>query len=129
MNHPVKINLRHVLQILFLLFVSSSLTVAAETVCRFGEMVRSVDVVYSDPGQAVPCEVLYNKQSEGSQSVLWRADNEAGYCEEKARGFVEKLEGMGWQCASDGNAAPVPEAPDSVSPPTPPADLSTVDDG
>jgi len=121
-----------------LFLLSAGTSVAAETVCHSGDLVRSVDIVYSDPGQAVPCEVLYNKQSEGVQSVLWRADHQAGYCEEKAQAFIEKLEGMGWQCESDASAAPVvssdsgveeapevPEAPAAPEAPEPPEALNT----
>ena len=66
--------------------------------CSYGELTRQIEVVYSDPGQAVPCEVIYDKSGEGSIQTLWQANNEAGYCEAQAAGLVEKLAGMGWQC-------------------------------
>ncbi len=56
--------------------------------------------MYADPGQATPCEVLYDKPTEGSQSTPWRASNQAGYCEEKADLLVRKLEGLGWSCGT-----------------------------
>ena len=67
--------------------------------CENGELRRRVEVVYSDPGQAVPCEVIYDKSDEGSIEALWRANNSAGYCEVKAEGLIEKLRSMGWRCA------------------------------
>ena len=47
----------------------------------------------------MPCEVLYDKRGEGGGlSTLWRAQNEAGYCEAKAAEFVAKLENLGYTC-------------------------------
>jgi hypothetical protein len=88
---------------------------AAPVVCTQGNMTRSIEVVYSDPGQAVPCEVLYDKSSEGAQSTPWRATNESGYCEAKAAQLVAKLEGLGWTCATQ--SAPESAAPASEEPP------------
>ena len=84
------------------LLLSSAATVMAEaTTCRLAEMTRSIEVVYSAPGQAVPCEVLYRKSAQGTVETLWRAANEAGYCEARAREFTVKLEGLGWVCERD----------------------------
>ena len=73
---------------------------AEPVVCALGALSRSVEVVYSDPGQPVPCEVIYDKSGEGSIETLWRANHEAGYCEEKAAALVHKLESLGWQCGA-----------------------------
>ncbi len=73
-------------------------TSANPTLCAYGEMSRTIEVVYSDPGQPVPCEVIYDKSGEGSMEILWRADVEAGYCEVKAAELIEKLKGFGWRC-------------------------------
>ncbi len=72
----------------------------ADEVCAQGELTRTVRIVYADPGQAVPCEVLYEKSQEGGTQTLWRARNEAGYCEARAKEFVEKLKTMGWSCTT-----------------------------
>ncbi len=72
--------------------------------CQLGELTRTVEVVYSTPGQPVPCEVLYAKASQGTLETLWRASTEAGYCESKAAELVAKLENLGWQCAADAAA-------------------------
>ena len=72
---------------------------ANTSVCMNGGLTRGVEVVYSDPGQPVPCEVIYDKSDEGSIEALWRANNSAGYCEVKAEGLIEKLRSMGWRCA------------------------------
>ena len=71
----------------------------ALTVCTQGELTRTVSVVYTTPGQEVPCEVLYEKPQEGEPATLWRAQNEAGYCEARAEEFIDKLTGLGWDCA------------------------------
>ncbi len=72
--------------------------VADPTECRLGDLARSVEIVYSAPGQAVPCEVLYRKAAEGTLETLWRATNETGYCEARADEFITKLESWGWTC-------------------------------
>jgi len=68
-----------------------------------------------EPGVAVPCEVHYYKDTEvpGEGQVLWRASNDAGYCEAKAAEFFEKLRGMGWTCWSDSEGAASDEADDA----------------
>ena len=86
--------------------------VAVANTCTQGDLVRNVTVVYSDPGQPVPCEVLYEKPMEGQSMTLWRAQNEIGYCEARAAEFLLKLESLGWQCAQATTTAP--ETEDSV---------------
>ena len=80
-----------------LMLAASSLS-ADPTECRLGDLARSVEVVYSSPGQAVPCEVLYRKAGDGTLETLWRATNETGYCEARADEFIKKLESWGWTC-------------------------------
>ena len=85
--------------IVFCLLMTLGTVAAANPVaCTNGEFSRTIEVVYSDPGQSVPCEVIYNKSAEGSIETLWRADNESGYCEARAADLVEKLKGLGWEC-------------------------------
>lgn len=115
-----------------------TLVIAADdgqTECTYGGLVRRV-VIMSEPGVSVPCEVHYYKDSEapGEDQVLWSADNQAGYCEEKAAELIAKLEGWGWQCDA---AAAAPEEPaDEPEPPMEPvmepvdetADLVPIED-
>ena len=91
-----------------LLLISAGAVMAEATSCRLGELTRSIEVVYSAPGQATPCEVLYRKAAEGTVETLWRAANEAGYCEARAREFAARLERLGWACARE--SAPVDSA-------------------
>ena len=88
------------------------LAIADITECTNGGMSRTVEVVYSDPGHPVPCEVLYNKPNEGTQESLWQANNQAGYCEERAREFIVRLGELGWACGEssmESASEPVPE--------------------
>ena len=66
--------------------------------CEHNGMVREVQVEYLGDGK-VPCNVIYDKPTEGVETkVLWFADKQEGYCEEKAQGFVNKLESWGRTC-------------------------------
>lgn len=76
-------------------------------VCQNGDQQRIIDVVYNGE-QAVPCEVHY--QRNGLSDVLWRAENEIGYCEQQAHDFVGKQQAWGWQCQLQPSALR-PQAP------------------
>jgi hypothetical protein len=66
--------------------------------CRYGNDVREVHMEQTTPAP-LPCQVLYRKLTEGAEDqVLWTAQNDAAYCEFKAKEFVEKLESWGWTC-------------------------------
>lgn len=64
--------------------------------CKHGQDVRKIDVVYLQREAIVPCEVNYTK--DGIQATLWNAAYSEGYCETRAKEFVEKQEGWGWNC-------------------------------
>jgi hypothetical protein len=74
--------------------------------CTMPNLTRRVVIERSGP-ESVPCEVAYYRVDEapGERQVLWNAVNEAGYCEAKAQSFVAQLEGWGWQCQSNADAA------------------------
>lgn len=66
--------------------------------CSKNDDVREVHVERSTSAP-VPCHVLYKKQTEGVEDqILWNANNDATYCEEKAQGLIAKLESLGWVC-------------------------------
>jgi hypothetical protein len=79
--------------------------------CSHGELQRRVEILY-ETGGTLPCEVHYHKDTEapGESQVLWRAMNQAGYCEQKTEAFIVKLRGLGWTCGT-GVAAPAPPTP------------------
>ena len=83
---------------------------ASDFECSFGDLDRRL-VIVSEPGVSVPCEVHYYKEDEapGEHQVLWRATNEAGYCERQADQFKLKLIEWGWTCTD----LPAPAAPAS----------------
>ena len=78
--------------------------------CTYGDMVRRVEIL-TEPGVPVPCEVHYYKDTEapGDKQVLWSAQAQVGYCEEKTEAFVAKLEGWGWDCGRGAEEAPAEE--------------------
>lgn len=66
--------------------------------CRQGNDVREVHTEQTTTAP-VPCQVVYKKLTEGVEDqILWSAQNDAAYCDFKAKGFVEKLENWGWTC-------------------------------
>ncbi len=87
-----------------MLLLTPSFT-AADTVCSYGAAERSVRVE-APPGQSTPCAVRYRKTPEGRDDVLWRAQVDRAYCEDKARGLVALLRGAGWDCAPAVSAPP-----------------------
>lgn len=89
-----------------LLPVMASSQSAMSYECSYGDLKRRV-IIYSEPGVSVPCEVHYYKDTEapGERDVLWRAVNEAGYCESRAAEFRVQLTEWGWTC-TDGADAP-----------------------
>ncbi|WP_317931205.1 hypothetical protein [Halioxenophilus sp. WMMB6] len=68
--------------------------------CELHGKVRRIEVSYLNPSALVPCEVNYLKEVEapGQTQALWSAEQEVGYCEQKASDFVAKLKEWGWQC-------------------------------
>lgn len=64
--------------------------------CKHGRDVRKIDVVYLQRESLAPCEVNYTK--DGVQETLWNATYSEGYCESRAKEFVEKQRGWGWEC-------------------------------
>ena len=73
---------------------------AQSLVCTNGSLERLVELRRDIPGEAVPCSIVYTKPTEGvAEQVLWRAENEEGYCEARFEEFADKLSGWGWSCA------------------------------
>lgn len=79
-----------------------------EFVCTSGKSVRKVQIISEKPDAKVPCAVQYLKETEapGQTTTLWKAQNDANYCWEKAKAFLEKLGNAGWKCAEAGAEAP-----------------------
>ena len=61
------------------------------------------------------CDVYYQKPDEGFQPViLWRAENDLGFCEEKLVTLVDKLTVAGWSCQANTLAEARPEPQEST---------------
>ena len=90
-----------------LLFLMAFLGIVAESAasswtCRNADLIRQVTVFYPNAPDQLPCKVYYSKTTENAMPrVLWKAENQVNYCEQKAEELVEKLRALGWQCASD----------------------------
>ena len=87
------------MQIILILIISVSGNAYADAWnCSNNDLVREVVIQYPEGG-SLPCNVVYKKQTEGFEDqVLWSAEVEEGYCGQKARDFVAKLESWGWVC-------------------------------
>ncbi len=73
---------------------------AESWICENGDLMRELSVE-GDNGASTPCSVVYSKETENLGSkVLWTAQTDRAYCEEKANGLAEKLKGFGWACTS-----------------------------
>lgn len=79
----------------------ASTALANPLICTKGDLSRRIEVVYAESGQALPCEVIYDKSAEGTIESLWQADFDAGFCEARAAGLAEKLTNRGWQCTAN----------------------------
>ena len=75
----------------------------AQTKCTSDGLLRSVNVVYPEHGQLLPCEVRYEKPAENQSMTLWRAENQMGFCEAQAEKFIAKLQDLGWSCNVENN--------------------------
>ncbi|RLJ18874.1 hypothetical protein DJ030_10850 [bacterium endosymbiont of Escarpia laminata] len=88
--------------VIFITTFSTQSTAADQIyLCELNGLERRIEIHYQQEIGLPPCEVRYFKEAEqpGSMQILWSADNETGYCEQKAAKFRQKLEGWGWQCA------------------------------
>ena len=69
--------------------------------CTLGENVRRVEINYPQSPETLPCEVIYYKDTEAPNEpeILWRAENDASYCETQTDAIVYRLTTeWGWQC-------------------------------
>lgn len=92
--------INHTFQILVVTCFALPASAYAESwSCSHGNDVREVHIERTT-SSPVPCNVVYKKLTEGvADQILWNAENDDSYCEEKAEGFVAKLESLGWVCA------------------------------
>ena len=83
-----------------LMFVPVFSASASSWICEKGDLMREV-LVESEAANTAPCSVVYGKDTENQGSkTLWTAQYDGAYCDEKADGLAEKLEGYGWSCTA-----------------------------
>jgi hypothetical protein len=85
--------------------------------CAHEMIMRSVAVKYEEPGQQVPCEVIYSKPPQ-IPHVLWRAQAQVDFCERRAEELVRTLERNGWSCELTQDPAIEPRLAGSVNAPS-----------
>jgi len=91
---------RAVMTALLTLLAATQVAQAGSWICENGNLVREINVERQSNAPA-PCTVVYNKDSEGQGSkVLWNAQNDGAYCDARADGLADKLQGHGWTCKS-----------------------------
>lgn len=84
------------LGLIFAAFTFSNAYASDVYTCSNGDNTRVISVFYEVVGQQVPCEVLYEKDT--GRETLWNAQNQVGYCEDKAAEFAAQQEAWGWSC-------------------------------
>ena len=89
-----------VIAVFMMLLVAPGIASAGSWICEHGNLVREINVEREATSPA-PCSVVYNKDSEGQgSSVLWTATHDGAYCDAKADGLADKLQGFGWTCTA-----------------------------
>jgi hypothetical protein len=80
--------------------------VADEFQCRRDDLVRRIEVQFAADADRLPFQVIYWKDTEdpGRSQRLWNAEREIGFCIEKAREMVTRLESDGWACETSNGA-------------------------
>lgn len=91
--------INHTFRILAVILITTPLYAYADSwSCSRGNDVREVHIELTT-SSPVPCHVVYKKQTEGfDDRVLWSANNDDSFCDEKAQALVAKLESSQWVC-------------------------------
>lgn len=90
---------------LFVVVVPIANAFAQSWLCENTDLERYVDIYYPDSPSQIPCSVIYRKPTEDvDDRILWQAQNDESYCENKAKAFVEQLESWGWRCSVNESA-------------------------
>lgn len=79
---------------------STAMTYGAQSICTRKSAKRRIQVQYLVQGSQLPCEVAYFKDNGVLEEfeILWRADYQAGFCEQSVSNLVDRLKSWGWQC-------------------------------
>jgi hypothetical protein len=68
--------------------------------CRSQDRERRVELQYVESPNRLPCEVVYWRDftGPGEGQPVWEAENDFGFCIERTRDLVQRLEDNGWSC-------------------------------
>ena len=68
--------------------------------CRSHGSERRIELQYVEGPDRLPCEVVYWRDStkRGEGRPVWEAQNDFGFCIERTRDLVQKLQDSGWSC-------------------------------
>lgn len=58
---------------------------------------RHIEIELDDPARSLPCNVV-DRADASAREILWRAEYELGFCQEKAAETVSFLKSQGWAC-------------------------------
>lgn len=58
---------------------------------------RHIEIELDDPASGLPCSVV-DRPDRGTRTILWRAENELGFCQNKAEETLAVLKRRGWAC-------------------------------
>ncbi len=95
---------RAILWGLGLLAVATPLTARAATdeayMCRNGERQRRVELQHADAPDRLPCQVMYWRDATRAEDgrSMWEAAHDFGFCIERTRDLVQRLQEGGWTC-------------------------------
>jgi hypothetical protein len=82
--------------------------------CRNQERERRVELQHGERPDRLPCEVVYWRDftRPGDGRTIWEAQNDYGFCIERTRDVVQRLQEGGWSCrkvaAGEGEVATLP---------------------
>jgi hypothetical protein len=68
--------------------------------CRNQARERRVELQHADRSDRLPCEVVYWRDStrHDDGQPIWEAQNDFGFCIERTRDLVQRLQDGGWSC-------------------------------
>jgi hypothetical protein len=101
--------------------------------CRRGQEERRVELQSADAAERVPCQVLYWRDAArpGNGQAMWQADHDFGFCIERTRDLVQRLEEGGWSCEKTAPPSSAAQSTTAVAPravaPPPAADRAKLD--
>lgn len=91
---------RIAISLVFAVLALPTTAIAESWICEQGNLIREINVERTAT-EPVPCSVVYDKSSEGlDPNVLWTASADGSYCDAKANGLADKLNGLGWSCTA-----------------------------